>query len=171
MSLTERISKFFSAYDSNTEVIVHSPFEGNTFSSGKLSNYILSNNIVGPSFAVMPTTGVIKAPCDCTVKKISENSNSMSFKAGKLEFIINVGVMAIADEVDSFFSIEVKEGEEVTMGQTLMHFDMEALYEVDPAFCCVLTVRMDNNLDYFVFANLQTVSFDSVLCTINVQNS
>ena len=171
MTFKERIIKLFSGDSSNTEIIVNSPFEGNTFSTHMLSNYILSNNIIGPSFAVLPTLGMIKAPCDCTIKKISPTGNSLSFKAGKLELIINVGVMPFTEDFDKYYCIKVKEQENVKKAQTLMYFNMEALYEIDPSFCCVLTVRMDNNLDYFVFANLQSVSFDSVLCTINVQNS
>ncbi len=146
---------------------IYSPFEGNILPTKYLKNPILSNNIIGPSIAVLPTSNEIISPCEGEIKEISDKKNALIIKTGKVELILNIGINS-KSYPDYLYVVKVKKGDFVGRGKPLIAFDLEVLRDIDPSFACVITIRQIKTIRSYAFTSERHVSFDSVLFKVNI---
>ncbi|NLK84959.1 MAG: PTS glucose transporter subunit IIA [Aeromonadales bacterium] len=150
--------------DSITRII--SPFSGNVVPSSLLGEINLKNDVFGMSFGVLPINNLVQAPCDCLIDKISPLGNGYSLIVGSVQLILNIGLDRDLYSQD-MFKVNVKEGDSVKKGQTILTFDMDALYAIDRSFVCVLTVKQLRQNKFVNFINTRRVGYDSILCLLN----
>ncbi|MGN0901771.1 MAG: PTS glucose transporter subunit IIA [Succinivibrio sp.] len=142
-----------------------SPFEGNVVPSEFLYDVNLASNVIGPSIGVLPTKGEIRAPCNCTVVRVSRIKNALSLKLGNNQLIINVGIDR--DKYDrDMFHLLVKEGQIISKGDLLMTFDLPRICLADRNFVCTLTIKQSKYLRPITFINARRVEFDTILTTV-----
>ncbi len=141
---------------------IYSPFEGIVYPINLIPNSIISNDIIGVSYAVIPLNNIVRAPCDCSVKDISKVCNALSLKADKFELIVNVGLNP-SFYSERFFDVLVKKGQHLERGDDMMTFAMEALKQIDSNFVCILTVKIENTTGLTLFSNLKKVDTSNVI--------
>lgn len=161
------IDKLFSFLGHSSVKRIKSPFEGTVLPASMIKNPIISNNIIGPSVAVFPTSDTVRSPCDGVIKTISVKKNALVIEVGKAELIINAGLAPEKYPVD-FFDLKIREGDSVTTGMPLLSFNLDGLYQIDPGFICVLTVRQVRTMRSFAFSSNKKVFFGTVLFKLNI---
>ena len=121
----------------------------------------------GNSLGIQPVENEVLSPCACIVERISPVGNAMLLKVGNAHLIINVG-LEFEKYKKEFFKLNVVEGQRISKGQKLMSFDIEKIYKVDTNFVCTITVKQNRTSRHVSFINARHVSFDTILCTLNV---
>ena len=162
----KNIGTLFSFLDYPTVKRIKSPFEGNILPSELIKNSIISNNIIGPSVAVLPTSDTLRAPCDGVIKSVSEKNNALIIEVGKVELLLNAGLNPKKYPAE-LFDLKIRKGDKVTTGTPLLSFNIHALNQIDPCFLCVLTVRQVKTLRSYSFTSDKKVFFDTVLFKLN----
>lgn len=102
-----------------------------------------------------------------SLREFSPVGNALLLKVGNAHLIINVG-LEFEKYKKEFFKLHVAEGQRLSKGQKMMSFDIEKIYKVDTNFVCTITVKQNRTSRHVSFINARHVSFDTILCTLNV---
>ena len=144
-----------------------SPFDGNIVPSDIIAESNISHDVFGNSLGIQPVENEVHSPCACIVERISPVGNALLLKVGNAHLIINVG-LEFEKYKKEFFKLHVAEGQRISKGQKMMSFDIEKIYKVDTNFVCTITVKQNRTSRHVSFINARHVSFDTILCTLNV---
>lgn len=161
------LSLFLNLFKDSGYHKILSPIDGNIVPSDLIAESNISRDVFGNSLGIQPVKNEIHSPCACVVERISDAGNALLLKVGNAHLIINVGLEFEKYHKD-FFKHYVVEGQRVSKGQKLMSFDIEKIYSVDTNFVCTITVKQNRNSRHVSFINARHVSYDTILCTLNV---
>ena len=161
------VSIFLNLFKDSGYHKILSPFDGNIVLSDMIAESNISRDVFGNSLGIQPVENEVLSPCACIVERISPVGNAMLLKVGNAHLIINVG-LEFEKYKKEFFKLNVVEGQRISKGQKLMSFDIEKIYKVDTNFVCTITVKQNRTSRHVSFINAKHVSFDTILCTLNV---
>jgi phosphotransferase system IIA component len=161
------VSIFLNLFKDSGYHKILSPFDGNIVPSDMIAESNISRDVFGNSLGIQPVENEVLSPCACIVERISPVGNAMLLKVGNAHLIINVG-LEFEKYKKEFFKLNVVEGQRISKGQKLMSFDIEKIYKVDTNFVCTITVKQNRTSRHVSFINAKHVSFDTILCTLNV---
>lgn len=161
------VSIFLNLFKDSGYHKILSPFDGNIVPSDMIAESNISLDVFGNSLGIQPVENEVLSPCACIVERISPVGNAILLKVGNAHLIINVG-LEFEKYKKEFFKLNVVEGQRISKGQKLMSFDIEKIYKVDTNFVCTITVKQNRTSRHVSFINAKHVSFDTILCTLNV---
>lgn len=161
------VSIFLNLFKDSGYHKILSPFDGNIVPSDMIAESNISRDVFGNSLGIQPVENEVLSPCASIVERISPVGNAMLLKVGNAHLIINVG-LEFEKYKKEFFKLNVVEGQRISKGQKLMSFDIEKIYKVDTNFVCTITVKQNRTSRHVSFINAKHVSFDTILCTLNV---
>ena len=161
------VSIFLNLFKDSGYHKILSPFDGNIVPSDMIAESNISRDVFGNSLGIQPVENKVLSPCACIVERISPVGNAMLLKVGNAHLIINIG-LEFEKYKKEFFKLNVVEGQRISKGQKLMSFDIEKIYKVDTNFVCTITVKQNRTPRHVSFINAKHVSFDTILCTLNV---
>ena len=102
------------------------PVEGNVIARESIPDDTFASGVLGDGIGVEPTGEVVVAPFDGTVSSVAESHHAVGLESNGMELLIHVGVDTVMMNGDGF-EPRVKEGDKVTCGQPLMHFDRKKI--------------------------------------------
>lgn len=126
---------------------VFSPMYGRYVNIKKVKDSTFSQEILGKSFAVEPTEGLVVAPFSGVVSTLFKTKHAIAIKSDEgVDMLIHVGIDTVKLE-GQFFSSDVKSGDHFEKGTVLLSFDIEAIknagYEV------ITPIIITNSSAYF----------------------
>lgn len=117
------------------------PVEGQIIPLENVNDDVFARKIMGDGIAIVPSQGVLRAPADGTVVNIFESGHALSLltDAG-VELIFHIGIDTIKLQGEGF-SPQVKEGQQVKRGETLIEFSLGTITAagLDPVVMMVVT--------------------------------
>lgn len=118
------------------KVVPQSEIPDETFSSG----------VLGQGFGVVPSEGVVYAPCDGVISTVAETKHAVGISAANdMELLIHVGVDTVKMNGKGF-KVLVREEQSVKKGDRLMEFDIAAIKAA--GFSDTVVVLLTNSDDY-----------------------
>lgn len=129
------------AAEKTDELTFTRPVEGQIIPLENVNDDVFARKIMGDGIAIVPSQGVLCAPADGTVVNIFESGHALSLltDAG-VELIFHIGIDTIKLQGEGF-SPQVKEGQHVKRGETLIEFSLDTITAagLDPVVMMVVT--------------------------------
>lgn len=121
---------------------------GKTMPRERIPDETFASGVLGEGVAIDPTDDVVYAPFDGTVSTVAEAKHALGLTGpGGMELLIHIGVDTVAMSGDGF-SVLVKEGDAVKVGQKLAEFDRKKLSQAGYAdYVVMLLTNADEYAD------------------------
>lgn len=103
----------------------NSPLSGEVVELSKINDQTFSTGTMGSGFAIKPSDNKIVAPFNGVVTMVFPTKHAVGLTSNNgLELLIHVGIDTV-ELNGKYFNSLVKTGDQVTVGQELMNFDLE----------------------------------------------
>ena len=111
------------------DVTLSAPVEGTVIPASEIKDEVFASGALGQGIGVIPTSGDVVAPADCTVELVYETKHALGLNVNGVEVLIHIGVNTVKLQ-GKYFETFVENGQKVKKGQKLVHFDLDALKKV-----------------------------------------
>ena len=108
------------------DVELFAPVEGTVISASDIKDEVFASGALGKGIGVIPTSGDVVAPADCTVELVYETKHALGLNVNGVEVLLHIGVNTVELQ-GKYFETFVENGQKVKKGQKLVHFDLEGL--------------------------------------------
>ena len=108
------------------DVELSAPVEGTVIPASDIKDEVFASGALGKGIGVIPTSGDVVAPADCTVELVYETKHALGLNVNGVEVLLHIGVNTV-DLQGKYFETFVENGQKVKKGQKLVHFDLDAL--------------------------------------------
>lgn len=108
------------------DVTLSAPVEGTVIPASEIKDEVFASGALGQGIGVIPTSGDVVAPADCTVELVYETKHALGLNVNGVEVLIHIGVNTVELQ-GKYFETFVENGQKVKKGQKLVHFDLDAL--------------------------------------------
>lgn len=103
------------------------PVDGKILPIGEVNDPVFSQEMMGPGFAVVPTSKVVVVPMDGEVVTVFPTSHAFGIKSKNgIEMIIHIGIDTVELNGKGFKPL-VKQGDVVKAGDALVEVDFDVL--------------------------------------------
>lgn len=125
---------------------VGAPTDGTVVPMEQIPDETFATGVLGMGVGIQPASGVITAPFSGTVTQVADTGHALGLLSSDgLEVLIHVGVDTV-EMNGKGFTPQVKEGDSIQAGQTLLRFDRKAI--ADAGHPDVVVVMLTNADDY-----------------------
>ena len=108
------------------DVELSAPVEGTVIPAADIKDEVFASGALGKGIGVIPTSGDVVAPADCTVELVYETKHALGLNVDGVEVLLHIGVNTVELQ-GKYFETFVQNGQKVKKGQKLVHFDLEGL--------------------------------------------
>lgn len=125
---------------------VLAPAEGRLIAMEQIPDETFASGVLGKGVGIWPVQGTIAAPFSGTVTQVADTGHALGLTGDDgMELLIHVGIDTV-DMNGKGFTPQVKEGDRIRPGQTLLKFDREAIAAANHPD--VVVVMLTNADDY-----------------------
>ena len=111
----------------SADLVLSSPVKGNAVDMTQVEDQVFASQALGKGIAVVPETGEVVAPDDCTVTLIYPTMHALGLTLDNgVEMIIHVGIDTVNLQ-GKYFEKHVEEGSHIKKGTKILSFDLNAL--------------------------------------------
>lgn len=110
-----------------TNECILSPMDGELVSIDHVKDDIFAQETIGKGVAIKPHEGKVYAPCDGIITSLFPTKHAIGVISSKgTEILIHVGIDTVKLE-GKYFTLHVKESDQIKQGQLLLEFDKEKI--------------------------------------------
>ena len=148
--------------DKKTETqTLYSPLNGQAILLAEVKDETFAGEVLGKGMAVIPSEGVVKAPCDAEVSMVFDTKHAIGLTTESgIELLIHVGLNTVELE-GKYYTVHVNDGDKVKKGQTLITFEMDKIKEAGYDVTTPMIVTNTDDFEEVTFLNAGTVNTDS----------
>lgn len=124
-----------------SDTLFEQPVAGTVIDLSEVNDPVFSSGALGPGKAIVPSQGVLKAPCDCDVVMTYPTGHAIGLKTlDGSELLVHIGIDTVQLNGEGFH-VHVKEGQHVKMNETLIDFDLDLIKSkgYDPTVMVIVT--------------------------------
>lgn len=108
---------------------IYAPVTGEILTLDQVPDSVFSQKMMGEGIAIMPKNGNIHAPIEGTITLISETKHAIGLLSNDgTEVLIHIGLETVSLKGQGF-TVTVKTGDRVSVGQLLIEVDWEYIHE------------------------------------------
>ena len=138
-----------------------SPLNGQAIPLAEVKDETFAGEVLGKGMAVIPSEGVVKAPCDAEVSMVFDTKHAIGLTTESgIELLIHVGLNTVELE-GKYYTVHVNDGDKVKKGQTLITFEMDKIKEAGYDVTTPMIVTNTDDFEEVTFLNAGTVNTDS----------
>ncbi len=131
-----------------SDLSLTSPVAGKVVALSQVKDDVFSSGMVGSGVAIIPESGDLVAPTDGEITMLFGTHHALGMTtADGAELLFHIGIDTV-QLAGNYFEAYVKQGEKVTQGQRLIHFDLEKIKQAgyDTTVIFLLTNQEDYKL-------------------------
>lgn len=138
--------------------IVYSPLKGDVKALSETDDEAFASGALGKGVVIVPTEGKLVAPVNGIIATFFPTGHAIAIETedGK-EVLMHVGINTV-ELNGKFFYPKAKEGDEVTVGQTLLEFDIEAIKKA--GYSISTPIIITNSDDFLSITGVENKSID-----------
>lgn len=123
------------------DIMIGAPAAGQVIPMSDIDDQVFASGVLGKGVGIIPTTGEIVAPADCTVALVYETKHALGLQlADGVELLIHVGINTVELNGKHFESF-VENGQQVKKGTKLVAFDVDQIKKAgyDPTVAVIVS--------------------------------
>lgn len=130
----------FNFFKNKIDNNVYAPVDGKCIDITEVSDATFASKMMGDGIAIVPTSNVIKAPCNGTISMIFHTGHAFGMKADNgLEILIHIGIETVNLNGKGFKALK-KNGDKVKKGESIIEIDLEEIKkDYDPSTMLIIT--------------------------------
>lgn len=106
---------------------VYAPIKGDVICLSEVQDETFASGALGEGCAINPTEGIVTAPFNGEVSMVFDTKHAIGLTSEDgMELLIHIGINTVELNGEPF-EVLVRDGEKITLGQTLVKFDMDAI--------------------------------------------
>lgn len=106
---------------------VYAPIKGDVIRLSEVQDETFASGALGEGCAINPTEGIVTAPFNGEVSMVFDTKHAIGLTSEDgMELLIHIGINTVELNGEPF-EVLVRDGEKITLGQTLVKFDMDAI--------------------------------------------
>ncbi len=114
-------------FNNPTESVLYSPVCGQVIDLSEVSDVAFSEKMMGDGIAIEPDKGTLKCPLSGVIEMIFPTGHAITIVGNDgTKLLIHIGIDTVMLE-GKHFKTHVTVGDQVTIGQTLVTFDVKAI--------------------------------------------
>ncbi|MEQ6377987.1 PTS glucose transporter subunit IIA [Bacillaceae bacterium S4-13-56] len=159
---------FFNKFKKNKKNEMYAPVNGEIVQLQDVPDPVFSEKMMGEGIAILPEEGELYSPVEGKVIQVAPTKHAIGILASDgSEILLHVGLETVLLK-GSGFTPHVKEGDEVTVGQHIMSFDLPFLKEnvSSTIIPMVITNSLDGKKEFFLTKESKAKKGKTVLITI-----
>ncbi|MFB4166974.1 PTS glucose transporter subunit IIA [Virgibacillus sp. JSM 102003] len=155
----------FKKESSNTKI--YAPINGEIVSLEEVPDPVFSQKMMGDGIAIKPSEGQVYSPVEGEVVQIPETKHAIGLRTEDgIEILIHIGLETVSLEGKGF-TINVSTGDKVSVGDSLMEFDLEyvrnnASSDISPI---VITNGKDTGKSFSMTEEKESTAKETVIIT------
>ncbi|MBP1947437.1 PTS sugar transporter subunit IIA [Virgibacillus litoralis] len=159
----------FKKESSNTKI--YAPINGEIVSLEEVPDPVFSQKMMGDGIAIKPNKGQVYSPVEGEVVQIPDTKHAIGLRTGDgIEILIHIGLETVSLEGKGF-TINVSTGDKVSVGDSLMEFDLEyvrnnASSDISPI---VITNGKDTGKTFSMTEERESIAGETVIITTSEQ--
>ncbi|TQK20876.1 PTS system beta-glucoside-specific IIA component (Glc family) /PTS system beta-glucoside-specific IIB component (Glc family) /PTS system beta-glucoside-specific IIC component (Glc family) [Microbacterium sp. SLBN-154] len=111
----------------DTDLAVRSPLDGTVVALSETPDAAFADGSLGDGVAILPRSGVLYAPFDATVAALFPTGHAIGLRSKDgAEVLIHIGIDTVRLKGEHFH-VKVASGQEVSAGDLLIEFDLDAI--------------------------------------------
>lgn len=147
---------------------VFSPIEGNVKTIDEVDDITFSSKIMGEGIAIQPTQGRLVSPVNGSVTSLlnAKHAIGLTSETGA-QILVHIGLDTVKLN-GKFFKSHVKQGDEVSVGDLLIEFDLDAIIAEGYDTISPVIITNSNDFSKVTHTNLKTTNEGEVLLELLV---
>jgi len=146
--------------------IVYSPLKGDVKALSETDDEAFASGALGKGVVIVPTEGKLVAPVNGIIATFFPTGHAIAIETedGK-EVLMHVGINTV-ELNGKFFYPKAKEGDEVTVGQTLLEFDIEAIKKAGYSISTPIIITNSDDFSSITGVEKKSIDFNEDLLTV-----
>lgn len=108
---------------------IKSPLTGDIIPLKDVEDEVFASGVAGQGFAIRPSEGIVKAPCDGSVTVVFPSKHAIGLTSENgVEILIHIGLNTVMMAGEGF-EVLVSQGDQIKEGQPMLRFDPEFIYK------------------------------------------
>ena len=130
----------FGFFKNKNENAIYAPVKGTCIDITEVNDIGFSSKIMGDGVAIVPTEGIVTAPCDGRISMIFDTGHAFGIEANNgAEILIHIGIDTVNLNGEGF-EILKKTGQKVKKGDPVIRFELEKVKKLyDTATMVIMT--------------------------------
>lgn len=146
---------------------IYSPVQGTLQSLDSIDDAIFSSGLLGNGAAIIPEQGVICAPVNGVISSIFPTKHAIAITSDNgVEILIHIGIDTVKLNGKCFES-NIKDGDQIKIGEPLVNFDLKALNELNVDPTVVMIVTNSESYKLFLIEDVFSISQGDLLFKLN----
>ncbi|MDY0407504.1 PTS glucose transporter subunit IIA [Virgibacillus soli] len=157
----------FKKSQTQSEVLI-APLNGKIVPLEEVPDPVFSQKMMGEGAAIIPSEGKVVAPISGKIVQVPESKHAIGLESDNgTEILIHVGLETVALKGEGF-EVKVSTGDTVTVGQSLIEFDLEYIRKEakDIVTPIIITNSKPEEKDYHVTSDVTAIAGETELITI-----
>lgn len=147
--------------------VMVNPIKGKVLPLSEVPDPTFAAGILGQGFAVEPLAGVVVSPVNGVVATVFDTKHAIGIAADNgMEVLIHVGINTV-ELGGKYYDAKVKEGDRITVGQELLHFDKDEI--VKAGYSMITPVVVTNSDDYQEVSLVKEGDLDTGVLVLTVK--
>lgn len=161
--------KLFKKSKGKNNLNIYAPMDGKVVSLSDVPDPVFSEKMMGEGIAIVPSTEKVLSPVNGKIVQIPESKHAVGIKAEDgSEILIHVGLETVSLKGEGFSS-NVSVGDEVSVGDPLLTFDLAYITEHadDIVTPIVITNSMNSDKTYMMTEEKEATAGETTLITVS----
>lgn len=130
------------------KIKIIAPLSGKLKDITEVDDLTFSQKFLGDGVAIEPSDGILVAPIEGTIVQVFHTKHAIGIQSKGLELLIHIGMDTVELKGEGF-TLFVKEGDKVNIGDKLVEFDIDFIKEKGYKTDTAIVVTNSDNFSTF----------------------
>ncbi|MEK5070942.1 PTS sugar transporter subunit IIA [Sporosarcina sp. FSL K6-1508] len=148
---------------------IFAPVNGDIIPLDQVPDPVFSQKMLGEGIAIMPTTGNIHAPIEGKIVLVADSLHAIGIRSNDgTEILIHIGLETVSLQGKGF-TVLVKAGDKVSLGQSLIEVDWDYVREHAESIITPIVITNSKEREVQCSHTMEGIMGETVIMTVSAK--